>query len=146
MGGYRGHRVRGGGVQGNDMMQADPVGLYAGVRMEGLTKQYGNGKVAVQGLTLSMYQGQVTCLLGHNGAGKSTVMAVLTGLHEPTEGVAYLAGHSVRANMSHCRASMGLCPQANTLFDALTVTEQLRFFAAIKGSRVLSKSFFRGII
>ncbi len=47
---------------------------------------YDNGKVALSDLSLNVYEGQVTCLLGHNGAGKTTAMSVLTGLYEPSGG------------------------------------------------------------
>ena len=56
------------------------------VNMKGLHKRYDDGKVAVQGLDLQLVEGQITCLLGHNGAGKSTTLSMLTGLLQPTAG------------------------------------------------------------
>lgn len=51
----------------------------SGIQLRGLTKVYKNGKRAVDHLTMDMYQNQITVLLGHNGAGKSSTMSMLTG-------------------------------------------------------------------
>ena len=76
---------------------------------------------AVKGLTLNFFENQITALLGHNGAGKTTVMSVLTGLYEPTGGTAYIYGHDIRSNMDDVRESLGLCPQHNVLFEKYVV-------------------------
>ena len=49
-----------------------------------------------QGVSLSIYPGEITALLGHNGAGKSTVFNMLTGMTAPTSGTAYIFGYNVR--------------------------------------------------
>ena len=90
-------------------------------------------KVAVNGLSLNMYEGQITALLGHNGAGKTTTMSMLTGLFPPTSGTAFIGGNSVTSDMDLIRRSLGICPQHNVLFDKLTVMEHLTFFAMLKG-------------
>ena len=61
----------------------------------GLKKQYGNGTQAVKGLNLKMFADQVFVLLGHNGAGKTSTIAMLTGLYEATEGSARVFGVDV---------------------------------------------------
>ena len=84
-------------------------------------------------LNLNMYKGQITALLGHNGAGKTTTMSMLTGLFPPTSGTAHINGLSVTEDIDLIRRSLGICPQHNVLFDRLTVTEHLMFFARLKG-------------
>ena len=84
-------------------------------------------------LSLNMYEGQITALLGHNGAGKTTTMSVLTGLFPPTSGTALINGLSVTKDMDLIRHNLGICPQHNVLFDKLTVSEHLLFFAMLKG-------------
>lgn len=84
-------------------------------------------------LSLRMYEGQVTALLGHNGAGKSTTMSILTGLFPPTSGTAIVNGHNIRTNIEAVRKSLGLCPQHNVLFDDLTVGEHMWFYGRLKG-------------
>jgi len=90
--------------------------------------------VAVRDLTLTMYEGQITCLLGHNGAGKTTTISMLTGLYSPTSGDAFLHGYSIRHQMSSIRRHLGICPQHNVLFDTLTVREHLELLAVLKGT------------
>ena len=63
----------------SQLFEAEPDGV-AGVQIKGLTKDFHTGKLAVNNLTLNMYQNQITALLGHNGAGKTTTMSMLTGL------------------------------------------------------------------
>uniref|UniRef100_A0A8D9B3Y8 ATP-binding cassette sub-family A member 3 n=1 Tax=Cacopsylla melanoneura TaxID=428564 RepID=A0A8D9B3Y8_9HEMI len=104
----------------------------SGIQLRGLTKIYKNGKKAVDNLTLDMYQNQITVLLGHNGAGKSTTMSMLTGLITPTSGTAYIDGHDIWFEMDKVRESIGLCPQYNLLFEELTVEDHLKFFAKLK--------------
>jgi len=106
------------------------------VRIKGLVKRYNTKQdvpAAVNDLNLSMYESQITCLLGHNGAGKSSTISVLTGLYPPTSGDATIYGNSVARNIDGARMSMGICPQHNVLFDRLTVSEHLSFFQKIKG-------------
>ncbi|XP_026685322.1 ATP-binding cassette sub-family A member 3-like [Diaphorina citri] len=103
----------------------------SGIQLRGLTKIYKTGKKAVDNLTLDMYQNQITVLLGHNGAGKSTTMSMLTGLIIPTSGTAYIDGHDIWYEMGKVRESLGLCPQYDLLFEELTVEDHLQFFAKI---------------
>ena len=93
-----------------------------------------NRKTAVDSLSLNMYKGQITALLGHNGAGKTTIMSILTGLYTPTTGSAYINGYNVLNDMGLIRRSLGICPQHNVLFDRLTVSEHLIFFSMLKVS------------
>ncbi|XP_039258738.2 phospholipid-transporting ATPase ABCA3-like isoform X1 [Styela clava] len=90
-------------------------------------------KIAVHGLNLTMYEGQITVLLGHNGAGKTTTMSMLTGLFPPSSGNAVVLGHDITTDIELARTSMGLCPQHDILFDELTVDEHIYFFSMIKG-------------
>ncbi|KAF4521857.1 hypothetical protein B566_EDAN003731 [Ephemera danica] len=112
--------------------EEEPSHLPAGIQIINLHKSFG-GKVAVRGLNLNMYEGHITALLGHNGAGKTTTMAMLTGLLIPSGGTAVVGGCDIRRDIRGARASLGLCPQHNILFDELTVTEHLRFFCKVKG-------------
>lgn len=82
------------------------------VRIQGLSKQFGKN-VAVDGLTISMYEGQITAFLGHNGAGKTTTISMLTGLIPPSGGDAFLLDYSIRSQMNHARKSLGVCPQVH---------------------------------
>ncbi|XP_019713776.1 phospholipid-transporting ATPase ABCA1b isoform X1 [Hippocampus comes] len=115
-------------------VEEEPAHLEPGVYIENLVKVYRHGKkVAVDGLTLGFYEGQITSFLGHNGAGKTTTMSVLTGLFPPTSGTAYILGRDIRTELSAIRQSLGVCPQHNVLFSMLTVEEHIWFYARLKG-------------
>jgi ATP-binding cassette subfamily A (ABC1) protein 3 len=112
------------------------------VRIRGLTKSFvKNGTAAdepvlfkaVDGLNLDLYEGEIFCLLGHNGAGKSTTISMLTNLVSIDEGDATFFGVSVRSQPEQVLRSMGVCLQQNILLDDLTVEEHMRLFAAIRG-------------
>jgi ATP-binding cassette, subfamily A (ABC1), member 3 len=101
--------------------------------VRGLVKTYPNGKPAIRGLSIAMCENQITCLLGHNGAGKSTFCSVLTGLFEPTAGTCSIYGNDLSTDLADIRQITGICPQQNVIFPALTVEEHLLFFASVKG-------------
>lgn len=113
--------------------EADPDNRHAGVRVMNLRKVYANQNVAVHGLTMNMFEDQITVLLGHNGAGKTTTMSVLTGMLRPSTGTAIINGYDIRKSMDKARESLGLCPQHNILFDDMTVGEHLEFYCRLKG-------------
>ncbi|XP_029283093.1 phospholipid-transporting ATPase ABCA1b isoform X2 [Cottoperca gobio] len=115
-------------------MEEEPAHLEPGVYIENLVKVYRHGKkLAVDGLTLGFYEGQITSFLGHNGAGKTTTMSILTGLFPPTSGTAYILGRDIRTELSTIRQSLGVCPQHNVLFSMLTVEEHIWFYGRLKG-------------
>ncbi|XP_071759857.2 retinal-specific phospholipid-transporting ATPase ABCA4 isoform X1 [Centroberyx gerrardi] len=114
--------------------EPDPVGLVMGVQIQDLVKVYnGSSRPAVNCLSITFYEGQITSFLGHNGAGKTTTMSILTGLYPPTSGTAYINGRDIRTDMDIIRTSMGMCPQYNILFNHLTVEEHILFYALLKG-------------
>ncbi|XP_038108176.1 ATP-binding cassette sub-family A member 3 [Culex quinquefasciatus] len=120
-------------VEENENLESEPVGKGAGIKIRKLRKEFGKNKVAVDGLSLNMFEDQITVLLGHNGAGKTTTMSMLTGLFAPTSGTAIINGYDITTDMEAVRGSLGLCPQHNVLFDELTVSEHIEFFARLKG-------------
>lgn len=105
------------------------------VSTRGLVKVYANGKAAVKGLDLDLFEGHISVLLGHNGAGKSTAISMVTGTLPPTRGEAYLRGRKLSSDLAGVRRSLGVCFQQNTLFDQLTVLQHLKLFAVVKGVR-----------
>ncbi|NXC65703.1 ABCAA protein, partial [Anhinga anhinga] len=90
---------------------------------------------ALRGLSLNIYEGQITALLGHSGAGKTTLLNVLSGLTLPTEGSATIYNHKLSeiGDREEIREMIGICPQFNIQFEVLTVKENLKTFAEIKG-------------
>ncbi|XP_042650742.1 phospholipid-transporting ATPase ABCA7 isoform X2 [Tyto alba] len=115
------------------LVEEPPAQLQPGVSIRNLVKIYHNSRVAVDGLSLDFYEGQITSFLGHNGAGKTTTMSILTGLLTPTAGTAYILGWDIRSDIDSIRKTMGTCPQHNVLFDILTVEEHIWFYGRLKG-------------
>jgi ATP-binding cassette, subfamily A (ABC1), member 3 len=110
------------------------------IELHNLRKVFGTQKIAVDGLSLSMYKGQITALLGHNGAGKTTTIGMLTGALAPSEGYATISGRDIRTSMGSIRQNIGICLQHDCLFPMLTAREHLQFFARIKGLYESSES------
>ncbi|NXI63370.1 ABCAA protein, partial [Anseranas semipalmata] len=90
---------------------------------------------ALRGLSLNIYEGQITALLGHSGAGKTTLLNVLSGLTLPSEGSATIYDYKLSeiGDRKEIREMIGICPQFNVQFEVLTVKENLQTFAEIKG-------------
>ena len=105
--------------------------------MRNLYKEFdtpmGGKKVAVDNLNITMFSGQITALLGHNGAGKTTAISMLTGLISPDAGTAIIEGLDINENINEIRRDLGVCPQHDVLFPDLSVVEHLTMFAAFKG-------------
>ncbi|XP_006136436.3 ATP-binding cassette sub-family A member 13 [Pelodiscus sinensis] len=108
-------------------------GTAVGVMLMSLTKEYtDNKKMAVKDLTLTFYQDQITALLGANGAGKTTIISMLTGLYPPSSGTIIINGRDIHTDLTAIRMEMGVCPQYDVLFDTLTVREHLLFYGSVK--------------
>lgn len=120
----------------DDFEDTSQITERAGVQLRGLRKVFANNLTAVSPMTLDMFENQITVLLGHNGAGKTTAMSMLTGMLPPTSGTAFVNGFDITTNIDDVRTSIGLCPQHNILFEDLTVAEHIEFFSTLKGMDV----------
>ncbi|XP_059003509.1 ABC-type organic anion transporter ABCA8-like isoform X1 [Mustela lutreola] len=108
------------------------------IRIRNVTKEY-KGKPdkieALKDLVFDIYEGQITAILGHSGAGKSTLLNILSGLSVPTKGSVTIYNNKLSeiSDLENIIKLTGICPQSNVQFDFLTVKENLRLFAKIKG-------------
>lgn len=102
-----------------------------------LSKRYGEHQ-ALQGLDLRVEPGEVFCLLGANGAGKSTTLNLFLGFIEPTEGEARVGGLEVCANPAQVRQQVAYVPEQVVLYPRLTGRENLAYFSALAGKEQLS--------
>ncbi|KAF6086242.1 hypothetical protein HJG60_008437 [Phyllostomus discolor] len=103
-----------------------------GVTLVSVTKEYQPRQAAVRDLTLTFHRDQVTALLGTNGAGKTTVLSMLTGLQAPTSGTVLVDGRDLRTDLPAVRRELGVCPQRDVLLDRLTAREHLLLFASLR--------------
>lgn len=103
------------------------------LEVEGLRHAYGPGGFALDDVGFRVMPGAMTILLGPNGAGKSTLFALATGLLRPTSGSVRVHGHDLAREPGRALARMGVVFQQPTLDLDLTVTQNLRYFAALHG-------------
>jgi ABC-2 type transport system ATP-binding protein len=106
--------------------------IECAVEMVELTRHFGN-LVAVDEVTLSVPSGLIFGLLGANGAGKSTMMKMLTTLLPPTSGTAQVAGFDIVRSAAEVRRHIGYVPQLLSADSALTAFENLRLSAKLYG-------------
>ena len=99
---------------------------------EKLTKRFGSF-IAANELTFQVEQGEIFGFLGANGAGKTTAMRMLCGLSIPSSGHATIAGLDVYKDSENIKKSIGYMSQRFSLYDDLTITENIRFFGGIYG-------------
>lgn len=103
------------------------------LKVSNLVKNFGTKNNVVDGVSLNFYKDEIFALLGHNGAGKTTIINMLTGIYDKTSGDAHYKGLKIFENMDEYRKIVGICPQQDVLFEQLTVREHLRLFSIFKG-------------
>ena len=104
------------------------------IECDSLTKRFGHF-TAVDRVSLSVTKGSIFGFLGPNGSGKSTVIRMLCGLLEPTEGSARIGGFDVSDQTDQIKSVIGYMSQKFSLYDELTVYENLQFYARLYGLR-----------
>ena len=102
------------------------------ITVRNLTRRFGDF-VAVDRLTFDVGQGEIFGFLGSNGAGKSTTIRMLCGLLRPTSGTATVGGVDVGQNPEAVKRRIGYMSQRFSLYERLTVDENIRFFGGIYG-------------
>lgn len=104
------------------------------VKVEGLTRRFGDF-VAVDGINLNIGKGEIFGFLGPNGAGKSTTIKMLCGLLLPSSGKGSVGGHDIMTESEEIKKNIGYMSQKFSLYDDLTVEENIRFFSGMYGVR-----------
>ena len=102
------------------------------IKIENLTKKY-KDVTAVDGLSLSIGEGELFSLLGINGAGKTTTIKMLSCLTLPTSGDAYLLGKSISKNATEVKSLIAVSPQETAVAPGLSVRENLELICGVHG-------------
>lgn len=105
--------------------------MYA-IETKDLTKKY-KDLVAVESLNLCVKEGELFALLGVNGAGKTTAVKMLTCLTAPTDGDAFVGGHSIISDSAAVKAIIGVSPQETAVAPGLSVRENLVLMCGVYG-------------
>jgi len=100
------------------------------VRVEGLTRRFGDF-TAVDNISLAIGKGEIFGFLGPNGAGKSTTIKMLCGLLQPTGGKGFVGGNDITTESEEIKKHIGYMSQKFSLYDDLTVEENINFFSGI---------------
>jgi len=100
------------------------------IEANNLTKQFGE-LVAVDGLSFNVRKGEIYGLVGPDGAGKTTIIRMLATILRPTTGDALVAGYDLQRDVEKIRLKIGYVAQVFNLYQDLTVSENLDFFAGI---------------
>ena len=109
------------------------------IEVKSLTKQFGSF-TAVNSISFDVYKGEIFGFLGANGAGKTTAMKMLIGISKPTSGDALVSGIDVKTNTEMVKKSIGYMSQKFSMYDDLTIKENITFFGGIYGlSRIQIK-------
>jgi len=88
------------------------------IKLERLSKKFGSF-TAVNQLNFSIREGEIFTILGHNGAGKTTAIYMLTGVLQPSGGDAHMYGNSIKDDLDKVQKNLGLCQQFDVLFELL---------------------------
>ncbi|QAA30285.1 ABC transporter ATP-binding protein [Clostridium manihotivorum] len=102
------------------------------IEVQGLTKKFGS-YTAVDNISFNVPKGKIFGFLGPNGSGKSTTIRMLCGVITPTDGSAKILGYDVTKNVSKIKQNIGYMSQKFSLYEDLTVSENLDFYAGIYG-------------
>lgn len=102
------------------------------IKTDKLTKRFGDF-IATNEITFEVYKGEIFGFLGANGAGKTTAMRMLCGLSIPSSGQASIAGFDVYKQTEQIKKNIGYMSQKFSLYEDLTILENIRFFGGIYG-------------
>ena len=109
------------------------------IEVRELRKEFGKF-TAVKSISFDVYKGEIFGFLGANGAGKTTAMKMLIGISKPTSGDASVAGFDVKSNDEMVKKNIGYMSQKFSMYDDLTIKENITFFGGIYGlSRIQIK-------
>jgi ABC-2 type transport system ATP-binding protein len=112
------------------------------VDVSGLTKKFGDF-TAVDGISFTVGKGEIFGFLGPNGAGKSTTIKMLCGILQPTSGAGHVSGFDIQKENNKIRKIIGYMSQKFSLYEDLTVAENLEFFGSVyglKGKKLAERS------
>ncbi|CAL8070747.1 unnamed protein product [Orchesella dallaii] len=103
------------------------------VHVRHVSKRYGKHKVALDSVSMNIMHEEITVILGHTNSGKSTLMAILSGMMMPSSGYAIVKGYDVNFEAKEARKYVGLCTQQMVAFNLLTVREHITLCYRLRG-------------
>ncbi len=98
------------------------------IQLENVSKLYHN-TIAIENLNLQIEAGEIVGIIGHNGAGKSTILKIVAGLVEPTSGSVRVLGRDIQKESIRVKQQMGYLPEESPLYETMTARQYLLFFS-----------------
>src|SRR6195256_3824086 len=108
-----------------------------------ITHRFSNGEVGLDGISFSVTRGELVCVMGASGSGKSKLLKVLAGQLQPTSGQAVLNGQSLYPNLEALKRYISYVPQEDAFDEHLTIGENLQFAAAIRSPHLSRRDRMR---
>lgn len=118
--------------RGNHKIRAESTMSQLAIQLTDVSLRY-NDFTALDSVSFEVEAGQTLALLGHNGAGKSSLIKIILGLIPPTSGSVMILGQSAQASQARNSVRLGYLPEDASFYDKLTGLEVLSYFAALKG-------------
>jgi len=100
------------------------------IQLENIFKRY-NDTTVVENLNMQIEAGEIVGIIGHNGAGKSTILKMTAGLVEPTSGNIRVMGRDIQKNSVKIKQHIGFLPEESPLYEAMTAQQYLLFFSEL---------------
>ena len=122
------------GIEKEAAQQPQHIAQDNVIEVQHLVKAFGSFH-AVDDISFSVRRGEIFGFLGANGAGKTTAMHILTGLNQPTSGSGTVCGYDIRTQHEEIKKHIGYMSQRFSLYEDLTVSENIRLFAGIYGMK-----------
>jgi len=129
----RADRSRFGEAKGRAVSDREPI-----IVTDRLSRRFGS-LVAVKDVSLTVYRGEIFGVLGPNGAGKSTTIRMLCGILDPSSGSGRVVGYDIATDAERIKSRIGYMTQRFSLYEDLTVHENLRFYAGLYGVPVSAR-------
>src|SRR5881394_3184210 len=108
-----------------------------------ISHRFGNGDTGLEGISLSLTRGELVCVMGASGCGKSTMLKVLAGQLQPTSGDVFLNGRSLYPHLDDLKKYISYIPQEDAFDEHLTIGENLQFAAAIRSPHLSRRDRMR---
>ncbi|ARO13721.1 ABC transporter ATP-binding protein [Ketogulonicigenium robustum] len=115
------------------------------LQVENLQKRYPSGFTALNGVNLTVGEGEILALLGPNGAGKTTLISSICGISRPTGGRVLVGGHDIQSDYRAARSLIGLVPQELTIDGWEPVMQTIRYSRGLFG-RPANEAYLRGLL
>src|SRR5207302_10433710 len=117
--------------------------IICSLEVSEVTHRFSNGEIGLEGISLAVNRGELVCVMGACGLGKSTLLTVLAGQLQPASGQVFLNGQSLYPNLDTLNRYISHIPQEDAFDEHLTIEENLQFAAAMRSPHLSRRDRMR---